>query len=233
MKINTDLIKNKKFTFPIDATLLKRSQEYRVLATLRHLYPNSFEAMTTGESPDLQDSMNEMGIEVTCAVAENDMRASRAFSQLHQELLLNSQKHLKTILSSGHSVIHLKGKNIAISTAGTSDGEKYIFQEAIRRKLKKLGQYQAKFKKVGLAIILPEIPTSYAENHFHEWVVEIFKNSEIVFDFFFVISHRFCICVEDSAFEKRAITSDEHKLLSTIARMTAEGELSLTSTEWL
>ena len=98
MKINTDLIKNKKFTFPIDATLLKRSQEYRVLATLRHLYPNSFEAMTTGESPDLQDSMNEMGIEVTCAVAENDMRASRAFSQLHQELLLNSQKHLKTIL---------------------------------------------------------------------------------------------------------------------------------------
>lgn len=55
MKIDTDQIKNKKFTAPIKSELQKHSQEYRVLATLRYLFPNRFENMVTGEAPDLQD----------------------------------------------------------------------------------------------------------------------------------------------------------------------------------
>ena len=51
MKIDTDKIKNKKFTTPIKSEPQKHSQEYRVLATLRHLYPNRFENVVTGESP--------------------------------------------------------------------------------------------------------------------------------------------------------------------------------------
>lgn len=68
MKITTDLVKNNKFTSPIKASLLKHSQEYRVLGTLRYLYPQKFISMTTGESPDLQDCVNGIGIEVTVAV---------------------------------------------------------------------------------------------------------------------------------------------------------------------
>lgn len=42
MKIDTEKIKNKKFTAPIEAKLQKYSQEYRVLSTLRYLFPNRF-----------------------------------------------------------------------------------------------------------------------------------------------------------------------------------------------
>lgn len=54
-----------------------------MLATLRYLYPMKFDTMITGETPDLQDSVNSLGIEVTAAVKENDMKVSRAFSELY------------------------------------------------------------------------------------------------------------------------------------------------------
>ncbi len=84
MKINTNLVKVKAYTDAIKPSLLKHSQEYRVLATLRYLYPIKFDKMVPGEAPDLQDYENGIGIEVTIAVNENDMRASRAFSELYQ-----------------------------------------------------------------------------------------------------------------------------------------------------
>ena len=84
MKINTNLVKVKAYTDAIKPSLLKHSQEYRVLSTLRYLYPIKFDKMVPGEAPDLQDYENGIGIEVTIAVNENDMRASRAFSELYQ-----------------------------------------------------------------------------------------------------------------------------------------------------
>lgn len=56
MKINTDLVKGKKYSSAVKPNTLKHSQEYRVLATLRYLYPAKFDTMITGEAPDLQDS---------------------------------------------------------------------------------------------------------------------------------------------------------------------------------
>lgn len=84
MKINTDLVKGKKYSSAVKPNTLKHSQEYRVLATLRYLYPSKFDTMITGEAPDLQDSANSTGIEVTAAVKEDDMKVSRAFSELNQ-----------------------------------------------------------------------------------------------------------------------------------------------------
>ena len=49
-----------------------------------------------------------------------------------------------------------------------------------------------------------------------------------------VISHRFCLYYDTQAkiTEKRSLTQDESLLLATIGRMTAEGELTMTDTEW-
>ncbi|WP_155403227.1 hypothetical protein [Bifidobacterium bifidum] len=58
MKINTDLVKGKKYSSAVKPNTLKHSQEYKVLATLRYLYPSKFDTMITGEAPDLQDSAN-------------------------------------------------------------------------------------------------------------------------------------------------------------------------------
>lgn len=80
MRIDTDLIKNKNYIYPIQSSVIKHSQEYITLATLRYLFPQRYETMIKGESPDLQDSVNGIGIEVTAAVRENDMKASRALA---------------------------------------------------------------------------------------------------------------------------------------------------------
>lgn len=96
MRIDTDKIKNKKFIEPIKSEPQKHSQEYRVLATLRYLYPNRFENMVTDESPDLQDNKNGVGIEVTIAVDFRDMRASREFANLQQNNG-NTEKYKKPL----------------------------------------------------------------------------------------------------------------------------------------
>ena len=234
MKINTDLVKNKTFPSSIKPSILKHSQEYRVLATLRYVYPDKFDAMTTGEAPDLQDSTNSTGIEVTAAVKEDDMKVSRAFSELNQGKPKDIEKRKKIIESSGYSFVPLKDEKVAISTSGTADGEKYFFQQSILRKTKKLQQYRTNFKRIGLAILLPEVPTSYAENHLSEWISEMFDESANLFDFVYVISHRFCLYYDTQAkrTEKHSLTQDESWLLATIGRMTAEGELSMTDEEW-
>ena len=235
MNINTDLVKNKEFASAIKSSALKHSQEYKVLATLRYLFPARFNTMITGESPDIQDCVNEIGIEVTAAVKENDMKVSRIFSELHQGKPMDKEKRKEKIKLSEYSFVPINDEKAAISTTGTSDGEKCIFQECIRKKTKKLQQYRANFKSIGLAIIFPEIPTSHAENNLSEWTYEIFKKSDTLFDFVYVISHRFCIYydTQSNVSEKHLLTCEENELLSKIARMTAEGELSLTDKEWL
>ncbi len=235
MKINTDLVKRKKYASAIIPGLLKHSQEYRVLATLRYLYPTNFDAMITGESPDLQECVNGIGIEVTAAVNGNDMKVSRAFSELYQGKPKNIERRKNAIELSGYSFVPLINEKVAIATSGTADGEKHFFQESIRRKIKKLKQYRTNFEKIGLAVILPEIPTSYAEGHFSEWISELLEETDNLFDFVYVISHRFCILYDKqkNVEEKHLLTSEESWALSTIGRLTAEGELSLTDSEWL
>lgn len=137
MKINTDLVKGKKYSSAVKPNTLKHSQEYRVLATLRYLYSSKFDTMITGEAPDLQDSASSTGIEVTAAVKEDDMKVSRAFSELNQGKPKDIEKRKNIIKSSGYFSVPLKDEKVAISTSGTADGEKRFFQESIRRKTKK------------------------------------------------------------------------------------------------
>lgn len=141
MKINTDLVKGKKYSSAVKPNTLKHSQEYRVLATLCYLYPSKVDTMITGEAPDLQDSASSTGIEVTAAVKEDDMKVSRAFSKLNQGKPKDIAKRKKIIESNGYSFVPIKDEKVAISTSETADGEKYFFQQSILRKTKKLQQY--------------------------------------------------------------------------------------------
>lgn len=110
-----------------------------------------------------------------------------------------------------------------------------VFQKSIRKKSEKLRQYGKKFKRIGLAILLPEIPTTYLEENCSEWISEVLTEGQNLFDFVYVISHRFCIYndTHNNVFSKQSLTKEEYKLLSVIARMTAEGELTLSDSEWL
>ena len=85
MKIDTDLVKNRIFNSAIVPSLLKHSNEYKVLAVLRYFYPEKYNTMIHSEAPDLQDPTNGIGIEVTNAVRDSDLKASRLLSELRQD----------------------------------------------------------------------------------------------------------------------------------------------------
>lgn len=235
MNIETDLIRSKQFNSPIKPYLLKFSQEYRVLATLRYLFPQKYATMTKGEVPDLQDSENGIGIEVVSAVRENDMRAERAFSRLRQSSNdSEAKKQIDIIESSGCSLGVLPNGGLTLGVAGTANTEKLFFQTSIRKKKEKISKYRENFNVLGLSIVLPEIPTPEAECKFIDWTREVFREDNNRFNFVYMISHRFCIYYDIQAdyFQKWELSEKDTCLLRTIARMTAEGELSLDSQEW-
>ena len=235
MNINTDLVKNKKYNTSIEACLLKHSQEFSALVTLRYLFPDKYDTMVTGEAPDLQDCVNSIGIEVTTAVKEKDMMVSRLFSELNKGTPKEIEKRKKTIESSGYTFVPLKDERVAISVSGTADGERLFIQKSIKKKIKKLPQYRETFRTLGLAIILPEIPTTYAEQHIPEWISNDLGEMEYSYDFVYVISHRFCIYynLQENSLSKHTLSNEESISLITIGRMTAEGELTLSDVEWL
>lgn len=80
----------------------------------------------------------------------------------------------------------------------------------------------------------PKFRALLAENHLSEWITELLDESANLFDFVYVISHRFCLYYDTQAkiTEKHSLTQDESLSLATIGRMTAEGELTMTDTEW-
>ena len=232
MNINTDLIVNKIFKCAISSELVKLSQEYRVLAVLRYLFPGVYEQMEHGDKPDLQDKINSTGIEVTAAVQENVMKANRAFAEINKDSS-NDQKNSEKITESGYT-IHITNGIMSINKTGTADAEKSCFQNAILKKCKKADQYKADYAKIGLAVLLPEIPTRYAEDHLIDWVKELHSEIDKSFNFIYVISYRFCLLYDilSGNTDKKSLKSSDNLSLGKIARMTAEGELTLDSIEW-
>ena len=137
MKINTDLVKGKKYSSAVKPNTLKHSQEYRVLATLRYLYPSKFDTMITGEAPDLQDSASSTGIEVTAAVKEGDMKVSRAFSELNQGKPKDIEKRKNIIKSSGYFSVPLKDEKVAILPLELPTERNAFFKKAYEERRKK------------------------------------------------------------------------------------------------
>ena len=108
---------------------------------------------------------------------------------------------------------------------------KAFYSGKYKEKDKKLPQYRETFRSLGLAIILHEIPTTYAEQHIPEWISEVLVEMECSYDFVYVISHRFCIYynVHQNSLSEHTLSNEE----STSLIMTAEGELTLSNVEWL
>lgn len=235
MNIFSNVVADYIIDSAIQSELVKQSQEFRVLATLRYLFPNRFDYMIKGERPDLQDIASGTGIEVTIAAKDKDMQAARVFTE-------NCENHRsskaiygkKAIENNGYSIIQNQyGKVLTVPT-GTLEGEKRVFQDCIHRKLLKASEYRRGFPKLGLAVLLTEIPTTEAERSFGDWVYDVLPSKEAAFDFVYIISERFChyynILMPYRL--RKAITKEETLLLGKVARMTAEGELTLDSPVW-
>lgn len=234
MNIFDDTVKKYNNAFMKQHHLSKHSQEYRVLATLRYLFPGQFDNMVHGDRPDLQDEKNSVGIEVTLAVRATEMQVTKEFSKM---CLASSEekklKYQKKIESTGYEVVQSPVRRV-ISPTGTSDVEKNVFQESIKRKIKKARQYRDRFSILGLAVLLIEIPTSTAERSVGDWTFEVLGKDNNAFDFVYVISERFCHYYEIKTGRRNIynLSKEEKQLLCTIGRMTAEGFLTLEDPVW-
>ena len=233
MNIDSDRIKRKEYHSAINPGLQKHSQEYRVLATLRFLFPGKYENMVLADCPDLQDRNSGIGVEVTSSVKNAEMQAARLFSYYVDgtDVERNNQK----LNAMGYSVHNSEIVKSLVSPIETSYGEKVCFQSSIRRKQAKVTKYRKEFNQIELAILLPEIPSTDAEAHFVDWIQELQVENTKGFDSIIILSHRFCIVYsnETKANRKIPLSKEVELLLSKIGRMTAEGELTLSSFEWL
>ena len=219
----------------IKPRLLKHSQEYRVLATLRYFFPPLFKNMVLGEKPDLQDKANSVGIEVTIATKQEDLQTSRLFSELSLTNPIKDPNKIKEhITSLGYAVSDFCGCNRTSKSGGITSSEERIFKDSIRRKVEKVQDYRSLFPEIGLAILLTEIPANEVEDSLICWLKQVVNEIGHSFDFFFVISERFCIYYdpEKEVSKKYYITDENDKRIRSIAKRTAEGEITIDSPEW-
>lgn len=235
MHIFTNRIEQYVFGGSICPQLQNRSQEYRVLATLKFFFPGKYGGLIAGDAPDLQDCDGNIGIEVTVAVPENDMKVSRLFSRLCESKDEKRKEFfIRKITDDGFTLKDTPVGLAVISPASFSCLEKKIFQCSIKRKLAKLDQYCKKFNRIELAVILPEPPTTDAEKELPNWLYEVLCGKERFFDYIHVISNRFYLGYDARSYEKTSIkiSKAENNALCMIGRMTAEGVLSFESEEW-
>ena len=235
MNILTDTIENYYSGHRISSELYKRSQEYKTLAILRYLYPGKYDSMVVSEKPDLQDSAHGIGIEVTTAIPQEEMRAMSEYCKYcSTHGRKEKEKIIDRIQDTGSKLRHVNLGNKSIESLETPRvDEKRIIQSSIIRKIEKINNYDG-FDHLGVALIL-DIPTKNAEDSIINWIKEIITNNdEKIYDFVYVISHRFCVYFDSQTqkHSRREITKNEYKRLSIIGRMTAEGTISLTNPEW-
>ena len=234
MNIYTERINNKIFNGAISSNLVKVSQEYRVLAVLRYLFPGEYEQMEHGDKPDLQDSINHIGIEVTAAVLEDDIKASRLLAEIDDNSSERQMESIEKISQCCYEYHNTDGIKSITKGGGASDSDKECFCNAIIKKSKKADNYKKDYKRLGLAVILFETPLRDTEDHIIDWIKEIHSEIKTSFDMIFVISSRFCfICdIKNDYMDKKCLENTDNQLLCKIARMTAEGDLTLDSIEW-
>ena len=217
----------------INQERLKHSQEYRVLATLRYLFPEKYDCMVKDESPDLQDSKNSVGIEVTISDAELEMEVSRRFDHYCNPLTPEKKENDKRFFESHGYSVNTKSNRL-MKAGGLTKAIEHSFKESIRKKYVKVPKYRTKCNKVGLALLMLEMPYYETETKVIDWTKQVITEDGNYFDFFYIISHRFCIYYEpaNETISKHKITDDINKRLRAIGRMTAEGQINLGSAVW-
>lgn len=233
MKIDTARVQNKKYSDAIKPSLQNKSQEYRVLATLKYFFPEKFENFILADKPDLQNKDASYGVEVTIATSEDDMKASREFSNLKNSN--NRQKTVKKIETTGHTVSENNNVCALASPLRKIQCEKQIFEKAITYKIRKIETYSDTFSTIGLAVLLIDPPTSEAEQNFPEWIsCCIKKEGHRCFDFYYILCYRFLLVCDEcgNVIAKKMLTPDQNKHLSIIGRMSAESEIKLYDIEW-
>lgn len=236
----TDRVKDKIFTTYMDTKLYTAKIEYEAIAFIKYIFGERFGKLFRSDAPDIQDENSVWGIEVVKVVTESDGRLEGEATQyLHATKDANlsvQNKYAQKIERDGGKI-----SKCGVMFSLQSDAkERYIFQEAIKRKLEKLPKYKGKgYKYMGI-YMLYECPISFGNaNARKEWLDEVQAEYTENYDIAIVLyqdNRSWRISFYDfSANETldKEIGNYIVNYIGKLGRMTAEGEVKPNDPEWI
>ena len=224
MNLYTRILSEYEFGKPIAPQLLKYSNEYYALAVLRYLFPGKYDDLEKSEAPDFQNGSHSLGIEVIQAVSKEEMTASAEYANIRY-------KKQREYSKNSNMIDNRRGEPLDFPAFGS---ERMIFDmyTALEKKSSKVSQYRATVECLCIAMIIDLPLTDNNRNTVFEFLNsnQFINEYDYVFAFFwnsFVGLNRI-----DHSVTVWEIESDVRRRLLTIARMTAERIIDLSSSEW-
>ena len=149
---------NELFPFkkPLTSRYRKKYVEFLALGILQYCYGDTYVRFNVYDAPDIRDENKVIGIEVTEAVTKEEAQIEGEFAKYRIESSLEEKERRKQIIENNGAKVNELGLTYPVKDG---DSEKLIFQDAVRKKMKKLASYrQQGFEKVGLFVFYDEPP---------------------------------------------------------------------------
>lgn len=144
------------FKKPLTSRYRKKYVEFLALGILQYCYGDTYVRFNVYDAPDIRDENKVIGIEVTEAVTKEEAQIEGEFAKYRIESSLEEKERRKQIIENNGAKVNELGLTYPVKDG---DSEKLIFQDAVRKKMKKLASYrQQGFEKVGLFVFYDEPP---------------------------------------------------------------------------
>ena len=144
------------FKKPLTSRYRKKYVEFLALGILQYCYGDTYVRCNVYDAPDIRDENKVIGIEVTEAVTKEEAQIEGEFAKYRIESSLEEKERRKQIIENNGAKVSELSLTYPVKDG---DSEKLIFQDAVRKKMKKLASYrQQGFEKVGLFVFYDEPP---------------------------------------------------------------------------
>lgn len=173
------------FPQPLKQRLWKTVTEYFALLVLQHCFPHQYETLEKGESPDLQSPDHQVGVEVTLAVSQ---REAQIDSQYYREQgddtpEMQRRRCIQRIACMGGGADEYSFSY----PAKYLEEEKAVWQNALRKKMKKLPYYRTKnVQHLHLFVVYEEPPIPVQPGVWKEWLDEVLQDYDDCYEIIYI-----------------------------------------------
>ena len=141
---------------PLTSRFRKKYVETLALGILQYCYKDKYVGFEIHDAPDISDGNKIIGIEVTEAVSDEQAQIQGEFVKYRLESRPEEKERRKWVIENNGASVNELGLTYPVKNG---DDEKQIFQNAIRKKMKKLASYRNQgYQKVGLLVFYDEPP---------------------------------------------------------------------------
>ena len=127
------------FKKPLTSRYRKKYVEFLALGILQYCYGDTYVGFDVHDAPDISDENRLVGIEVTEAVTKEEAQIEGEFAKYRIESSLEEKERRKQIIENNGAKVSELSLTYPVKDG---DSEKLIFQDAVRKKMKKLASYE-------------------------------------------------------------------------------------------